>query len=325
MPIASDVTETLSGGSGISRVAFLKRVLIDRLKDNPVTEKSAGALLVSTAGAQDSMQVNAGAATRFQIGDWMDFVDDASFESILVDAIPDTTHLTVRRAHLGSTNAAHLSGAIFRLRGRIAPHTMSNLIDEAMQKLYPQVYDIRHVSWDASSTDRWYGLPADVEKITSVYQRYTSGSAVDLDQPRAFHGPRLVDSNFYTTKRALQVPVVRMNAPDAKLHATYIAKLSLTGLSDPQIDLISYEAAVAAMTGSFASDSKPERRSGLEGAPDSGNAARLYAAAAQDLRNREAKRLAEFLPSPDTPKYKGLRHYYDGAEYPVSGHTVREW
>src|ERR1051326_1672082 len=325
MPVTPDTTESLSGGAGTTKTALVKRILIDRFKDNPATEKITGSLLASTAGAQDSLTVATGAATRCQVGDWFDAVDDGTFETLLVDAIPDTTHLTVRRARLGSTNAAHSAGVIGRLRGRAAPHSVSNAIDEALEKLYPEIYDIRHGSWDASEFDRWYKLPADVEKISGLYQRFSSsGSTVDLQQPNSFEGPRLVESSFADTKRAIRVPSVRTNAPDGKLHAVYTSKLSLASLTTPQIDLITYEVATTMLMTALASDTKPERRYMLIALPDDPTSLRTFATQAQEHRNREMKRLAEFLPNNENPKYKGLRHYFDGSGY-AGGHLVRPW
>lgn len=318
MPVAPDASETLSGGSGITSSAFVQRVLRDRLDDDPVTERALTAL--DGAGVTDSLTVRPGALRRFQVGGWIDFVEDGTFETLLIEEVVNDTTLTLRRAHRGSTIASHLQDAVFRYRGRVNPLTVSNAATKKLGEFWPDVFEVRAVSHTVPTlVDLWYNMPADAERVLDVYQR-TTGSVTDVRPMSSWSGIHRFEVGFSATNKAIKVTGVASNAPDNKLHTIYIAKAALARLTDEQVALLECEVAMSLMASEFAGESKPERRSGIEGAPDSMQAMRLFSIEAEGIRKREAKRLSEYLPRKEHRSYRGLRHYSDdlyGPYHPV--------
>lgn len=326
MPVTPNAQESLSGGSGVTRVNLVKRILLDRLDDNPWTELAQSAL--ANAATVENLTLLPGVKTRYRKGGWIDYVGDGTFETLLIEEIINDTTLKLRHGHRGSTAAAHSTSAEIRYRGRVNPLTVSNNIDESMEDLWPDVFDIRHVDWTIPDpVDFWYVLPTDAEGVAELYYRSkVSGSnPVRLVGVENLGGPWFMDSGFLTgsNKKAVQAESVpgATATNDSRLHAIYQAKLTLAGLTTFQQTLITYDVASRLMSMAFASESKPERRSGLEGAPDAGNALRFFTAQAEAARKREAKRLAEFLPRKHRRQYRGMRHYSERGGEPI--HPVR--
>lgn len=321
MPVAPGVTESLTGGSGITTVAFVERVLRDRFEDTPYTERAVSAL--DGAGATDELTVKPGALKRFQVGGWLDFMKDGTFETLLIEEIKNDTTLVLRRAHRGSTIAAHAIDAEFRYMARIDPNTIVNEITESIDRFWPDIFEVRHVPWTVPTpVDLWWTLPADAERVLQLYQQRT-GAIVDLASI-GYSGIHEVDSIFISTKKALKARNgISTTSPDGKLHGIYVARCDIARLTTQQITLLTYEVAMASLTGEFTGESKPERRSGLEGAPDSGSAMRMWALHAEEIRKREALRLADYLPRKRNITYRGLRHYSDDSLFNAPGHPQR--
>lgn len=321
MPVLPGATESLSGGAGVTRVALVTRIMRDRFDDNPNTYRAISAL--DGAGVTDELTVLPDANELFDIGGTIDFVADGTFESCLIEGIINSTTLKLRRAHRGSTIAAHAADAVFRYEGRVDPLAVSNGIDEAIDNLWPDVFDVRHVAWTVPDpTDFWWVLPDDAEGVHELYQR-TTGTTTDLAPIDNWGGPWFLDSGFLggADTKAVQARNVATNAPDDKLHAVYQAKVALTTLTAFQITLLTYEVAASVMASQYASESKPERRSGQEGAPDARGSFQFFAVQAESARKREAKRLAEFLPRKHRRQYRGMRHF---SEVTIPLHPVRD-
>jgi hypothetical protein len=298
----------LSGGSGTTKAALVPKIL-RRIGDRPSEDIHTNA----PTGSGTSLTVASNAQQKFQIGGWIDWVDDGTLDQAIITDIPNTTTLTIRRGYRGATAASHSANAVFRYRARVEPQAASEIIDDVIQSLWPEIYLISETSYTPAATPKyWYDLPADCEKVLQVYQQIdvTGSNPVDIVDFKFFDGPDWKDTTLVSTSgKGLWVPNVSTQSDDSKLHVIYIGKCSLTNLTDAQIQVVLYETCASLMATQFAGESKPERRSGLEGAPDSGNAFKFFKAAAQDMRQREAQRLREFMPRRDKPRFIGSKKH----------------
>lgn len=319
MPSTPDAATSLSGGAGITAVNLVKKVL-RRLDDQPYIDTYRGTGAGSSLTAGDlTLTVPTGAAARYTIGAEIDFVDDGSFERVLVTAVPSTTTITVQRGHRGTTAATHAADAKGAVQARYMSFTINELVSEAMIMLWPDLFEAKHVTWTAQTTDPFYALPADAEEVESVYQRNPSGKRL---RHLWFEDVQLLDANFLgsTYTRALELSGASTSASDGKVHAIYLARLAIASLTDAQIAAVTYWIAGLLLTTIVAGESKPDRRPVLGTIPTPDGSRNEMLGTAGILIRKEQLRLEEFLPRRNRPRFRRAGHYteYVGPNHPVT-------
>lgn len=309
MPSAPDAATSLSGGSGITAVALVQKVL-RRLDDQPYIDTFRGTGAGSSITTGDTtFTVPTGATSRYTVGVEIDFVDDGSFERVLVTAVPSTTTITVQRGHRGTTAATHAADAKGAVQARYMSYTINELVSEALVMIWPDLFEIKHVTWTATTVDPYFAMPADAEEIEEVYQRDPAGTR--LRDIWYQDGIQLLDSNFLgsTYTKALEIRGVSTSASDNKVHAIYLARLSIGSLTDAQIAAIVYWIAGLLLTTVVAGESKPDRRPVLGNIPTPDAARNEMLGTAGILIRKEQQRLQEYLPHRNHPRFRMGRHY----------------
>jgi hypothetical protein len=212
--------------------------------------------------------------------------------------------------------------------GRWQPLNVSEVVDDILDSLWPELYEVRHVTWTISTgvtPELWYVLPTDIEvqRVVEVYQR-TLSTPVDVRVPQAWGGPHFMDANFGSgVTRQIQVYGTAINSPDNALHATYLTRLQLQNLTNEQIAILTYQAAGTLLETGMAGESKPDRRPNLGGIALPNEARGVLLQQAEILKRKEQERLMEFLPRRNRIKFRGARHY---AEHGFIGfHPVRPY
>lgn len=309
MPATPDAATSLTGGSGIAAVDLVKKIL-RRLDDQPYIDTFRGTGAGSSITTGDTtFTVPTGATSRYQIGFEIDFVDDGSFERVLVTAVPSATTITVQRGHRGTTPATHATDAKGAVQARYMSYTINELVSESLVMLFPDLFEVKSVTWTAQNTDPYFALPTDAEEIETVYQRTTDGTR--LRKLWFEDGVQLLDSNFLTGSytRALELSGVALTASDNKVHGIYVARLSLATLTDAQIAALVYWIGGTLMSTVIAGESKPDRRPVLGQIPIPDTARNDFLGQAAILIRKEQERLEEFLPRRNRPRFRGARHY----------------
>lgn len=320
MPTLPNATVDLSGGAGITKALLVAR-LLRRLDDNPWVDVHTNAINTTDA----SLTVASDATKKYQIGGYIDWVADGTFETAKITAVTATT-LTIERGHRETTAGVHAAGAKFRYLGRFQPLMLSEVVDDILDSMWPELFDVRHVDWTISTSatpELWYGLPADAERVLELYQ-HTNSTPVDNRVPSAWMGPHWQETAFLggSVPKALQVYGTAMNSNDNKLHGIYIARLLLTNLTSEQTAILVYMAGAVALQTVIAGETKPERRSSVQGAPTPDVAAQFWMREAAELKRKEQERLMEYLPRRNRVKYRGGRHYTDAT---FAYHPVRSY
>lgn len=315
MPTAPNASTDLSGGSGTTKTVLIQRVL-RRLDDEPVTDGSGSSLTNSAT----SLTVTS--TTPYTVGGTIDWVEDGTFETALITAVPNSTTLTIRRGHRGSTAASHAANAVFRYRGLYVPHNLSELVDEAVFALWPELYDVREVNWTISTSatpELWYGVPADCEKVIALYQQTSSSSSpLNLMGVATSTDVTFLESGFIgATEKGIQVRGISQSSADGLLHATYLARLALTNLTDAQVSILVYRVGCMALETRIAGESKPDRRVSARSAPDPQDAWRIWQARQDELTKKEVARLREYLPRTLNRNFQQARHFGDSASIPA--------
>lgn len=319
MPTLPNADATLSGGSGTTKALLVPKI-VQRLDDDPWTEKHTNA----PASGDLSLTVAAGALNRFQVGGRIDWLEDGTFESALIEAVADTA-LTIKRGFFGSTAASHSANAYFRYQGRVKPHVVSAVIDDQLDALYPEIFDVRSVDWTISASaqpELWYATPAGVEKVMDVYQ-LTNNTPLDTYGMNTWGGPVWREAAFLGggNKKGLQIYGVSTTSNDGKLHAIYAARPTLAALTTEQEAILVYLVGAAMYDTVVSGETKPERRAALGGTSVPTDSVGLWLRTADEMRKRESKRLQEYIPHRDRIRFRGARHFADHGVFP--GHTVR--
>jgi len=320
MPSTPDAATSLTGSTGITAANLVKRVL-RRLDDMPYNDTFRGTGSGSSITTGDlTLTVPTGATSRYTIGQEIDFVDDGSFERVLVTAVPSTTTITVQRGHRGTTAATHAADAKGAVQPRYLSYLINELVTEALVMLYPDLFEVKSVTWTATTTDPYFVMPADAEEIEEVFQRDPTGKR--LRDLWFSDGISLLDSNFLGSSytKAVEMRGVSTSASDGKVHAIYIARLSLATLTDAQIAAITYWIAGLLLTTTVAGESRPDRRPVLGTIPTPDTARNEMLGTAGILIRKEQQRLEEYLPRRNRPRYRMGRHYTEWTQpyHPVS-------
>lgn len=318
MPTAPNASTDLSGGTGITKTNMIQKVL-RRLDDSPYVDTSGGAL---AAGTTTTFVV--ASTTPFAAGGVIDWVKDGTFDSAKIKSITNATTMELDRSWMGSTGAVHAANAEFRYQALYLPHTLSELIDEHLLFLWPDLYDVREVNWTITpgvTPERWYGAPADMEKVLSVYQRNASTPS-DFSMVASTSDVQFMDSNFIgATKKGISVQGISQSSSNGLLHATYLARLGLTNLTDAQVSILTYLVGAAALETRMAGESRPDRRVSARSAPDPADAWRVWRQRADILIEREETRLRGYLPRTLSKKFQMIHYISDnpsvGPYHPV--------
>lgn len=317
MPVTPNASTDLSGDATGTTASAIMQKILRRLDDNPYVDENVGAL--NNTDDTTTFQVAADATVKYQVSGQIDWVEDGTFETGLITAIPDTTHITVLRGHRGTTKSAHAGGARFRYMGRYQPFAINETINDILLSLWPELFDVVEVNWTiptSSSPDFWYVLPADAERVVEMYQ-YTISTPVDVRTPGAWGGPHWMDPTFLTgsNTKAMQVYGVAINSNDSKLHAIYLRRLALSNLTPEQQAILVYQAGASHILTAIAGESRPERRAALGAISAPMDAHNTWMQQAEILKRKEQERLMEYVPRRNRPKFRGGRHYTEYGYY----------
>lgn len=302
----------LSGGTGITKPNLAKRVVRrvnDRAYEFVHTNAPTGSGTSLTGVPSDATKI-------FTVGGWIQWLYDDTLDEAVITDIPTTTSLTIRRDYFGTTGQAHAANAVVRYLARAPAQTLSEIVDDTIEGMWPDLYTINETNFSVPATnpENWYALPADCEEVMHVYQQaeFTAPAVKQIKDIYWNDSLRWLDSTFVSTKKGLYVRGVDTVTEDSKLHVIYAGRSALTDLNAAQIKVATYEACAELMASQFAGESKPERRSGLEGAPDSDKAFQYFKGLAALARDQEAKRLREYLPRRYQVQYRqGFHHRSD--------------
>lgn len=156
-----------------------------------------------------SLTVASDATTRFEIGDYIEWVADSTYDIARLTAVAPPT-LTVVAGELGSTAADHAANAFFRKVGRFFALDAQRAINDSIQiDLYPHnvfsVYEaqLTSSSWAAEST-LIKEIDDDAEFVFRAYQK-TDNTPTEL-MPVAVSQPFYVDTGLAATnKKAIRL------------------------------------------------------------------------------------------------------------------------
>lgn len=298
-------TEALS--SSTSTKAALVKEVIRRLEDDPITD-------VETAGVNSSATTFATgltAANSYENGDTLDFLDDGTFEAVLITTAGSGSH-TVRRGHRQTTAAAHSANAVFRKNPRHLSHIIGEYVDACVQDLWPDLYTVYAATY-TSATDIWYALPAACEEVFEVYQ-YTGTPADKTTGPIVWAGPTFAHSAEFSTKKGLKVRNIDTSL--TSFFVIYSQRAAVTELTTAMSKIVVLDAARMALGAEVAH--RPSRQTEAF-IFDASTKMDLFRREASRLRDREAQRLQEFMPERDRLLYVQRKHYSEG----VSGQVAK--
>lgn len=283
-------TASLSGGAS-TRLGLLGR-LLRRLGQETYYDTNTNAL----ASNGTSVTIATGGASRYEVGDIIEWWEDGTFDAAIVSGVADTT-LTLQnpRGAFGTTAAAH-DGSATPKRFRkvrssdLLSHTLAEFIDQAVDSLYPDV-PLVQVSTYTAASDVWYALPAAAEDVIGAYQ--LSSATPQTEMNLAYSQPRWFHTGFAATGKA-----VKLSGIDTSLSNHYILTLARHGATDltaAQQDIVVLHAARLAME---ALSAKAVDRTDpiVQGAE---NKMQLWRREEDRLRARERRTLDNYLPRLD--------------------------
>lgn len=289
-------TDPLSEGTSTA-AALVARVL-RRIEDDPITD-------IETVGVNDTAtDFTVADSTLYEVGHTLDFQDDDTYEAVLVTAIPDATSLTVRRGHRGTTAATHAANAVFRQNPRHLSHIINEYVTEAVAALWPDLFTVYSATYTTSSTDYWYALPAGAEDVLEVYQYDTSGSIDDKVRPRLDTKASFVATSVAASNKAIRVQGLDTNIGDFTV--IYTAKPAVTELTTSMADIVVLDAARMALE---SETSFRSRRPTQDFIFDATNKIRSFERQVLLLKEKERKRLEEYIPFRDEVVFVGRHHY----------------
>jgi hypothetical protein len=294
---APTATEVLSEGTS-TRAALLAR-LIQRLGQELYYDTS----VTNITSSSTNVAIAAGGASRYEVGDIIEWWEDGTLDAAFVSAVADTAlTLQVPRGAFGTTAAAH-DGSVTAKRFRKVPDShwlsvnLSNYLDQAVNSLWPDVPVVQVSTYTTSATDDWYALPAGAEVVVAAYQMGTTAPVQQY--PRFFGDQTWFHGGYVATNKA-----VRVYGLDTSLTSHYIISLArpaITELTSAQQDIVVYHAARLALEAAVV---RPIDRADptVIGAAQN---IQLMRREEGRLRSAEHQRLASYRPSLDSIRYRG--------------------
>lgn len=288
-------TANLTAGTS-TRLDLVGRV-IRRLGHNTQADASTNNMTTTTASAT----VPTDATTRYEIGDILDYWEDASFEAMRINAAITSTSLPVERAAFGTTAAAH-DGSVTPKRFRKVDDTsflsavLSAHLDTAVASLWPDIPLIRVSTYTTTTTDRWWDLPAAAEVVLSAYQM----STVDPVEPTDLlhEGPRLFHTGFAASGKAVRLPTLDTTLTNHYVIST--TKHGITDLSTTAQEIVVLHAARLALEAYSAKPIKQGEKT-IVGAIEK---MQIWRREEERLKSREHQRLAAYTPQVDALKFR---------------------
>lgn len=290
----------LSEGSGTTKVSLLQRIA-RRLDDNPYTE----ALPALTSGATTLAGLTSDATDRWEINDTFDFLDDGTFEAVLIVAAPTATSFpaaSLRRGHRGSTDSTHSANAIARKNPAYLAQTMSEVVDQVIRDLWPEIPLVQVENFTpATPVELYYDLDASVERVVSAYQKSTSGVLRIHDRP--VRPITYIDETASTTAKTVEIQNVSNSSSLSDLFVLELARLVVGDLDTNQQELVIADACYRLISTRMATVDDDQMRANLQ------LQAQLFDRQRRELRAQEAERLRRYLPRQNQPTFIPGRHY----------------
>ena len=125
-----------------------------------------------------TLAVNDG--TMFAAGTVIDFPEDGTQSVYFVRSV-SSNNLTVQ-VHMGSTDAAHASGATVRISPRFTSQEVTDAISHATDMLWSEVYDVATTTITYSSTAVYFAAPTDFESPISATQKGTETTNISYTE-----------------------------------------------------------------------------------------------------------------------------------------------
>lgn len=187
---------------------------------------------LDTAGvAPGGTSVTVADSSKYEIGDFIEWQDDG--DVALVTALPDGTHLTVRRSQKGTTASTHAASTVILKNPHFYYNDIADQINRVIKSLWPYAWKGVSLSaiTPAPTTTVWYNAAADLIDLVHVTQRYGTVAKV------AFYGDTgsglavQVERNMPTAVVASGVGIRFPNGfatNDYDVNVTYRAKLTDT-------------------------------------------------------------------------------------------------
>lgn len=202
----------LSPSASVTEAAVLKAVARE-LGDTPYSDIHTN----SYTAAGTSLTVGTDATTRYEVGGYIEWIDDATYDIALLTAVTATT-LTIAVSQLGATNQNHSANARFRLNPRFFGLDIQAAINDALtEDLFPDIYAVYQDQLTPGSQN-WYQCDIEAEETLMVYQRL--GSPIQL-RPMDCSQPFYVDATTSSTKKAVTIPKPASASAGDKIFFTY--------------------------------------------------------------------------------------------------------
>jgi len=279
--------DTLLSPTAATTEAVLVKAIARMLGDLPYTDTHTNSL----ASNYTSLTVASDATSRWEIGDYGDWIEDGTYDIFVVTAVAATT-LTVLGGQLGSTQQAHAANARFRKRPAYWALNVQRAVNDALNDLWPRLYAVYEsqftsASWAAEAT-LIKSISETAEEILGAYQ---VGDATPTKRfPVTSEGPFYIHTALSATKKAIEFRSI----PDDNntIYVQYTRKLGITDLSDGQARAVEYGACArlleqegAATKGAASEDSSQQTRD-----------ARYFAGRQQEFIGSEAALLRRTFP-----------------------------
>lgn len=276
--------------------AMLIKNVSRMLGDTPYTDAITSAALSTYTG----LLVASDATQRWEIGDYGEFFDDGTYDIFVLTSV-STTSMSAIGGQLGSTQAAHASGARMRKKPTYWGIQIQRAVNDALQDLWPRAYAVYEAQVSPDLTARAFeSIDDDAEEIISAYQKTTTSPTTIREA--VVEQPRYVDSTLSSSKKAFEIkhlPVTNTGM----LFVQYTRVPTIADLSEGMARAVEYGACVRLLELQGSAAERPASDDPSQQLRD----ARWFHARQEEMIKREATLLARRFPRRNR-NWRGPQH-----------------